>query len=245
MENNKRSVLSKWDGMKKTEFGFTLVELMVALAIFSSAVTLVLFGLEQGRQQWQKTTARMETQGSLFNRERWITTMLEQANASFFSTSYAEAAPWFQGNDDGFSFITNAPILGGPGTYAAVKLYMQRKEQHYQLYYTEAPGKDPYYGLEVALAAPGIILQDNINRFSLRYLAPANIEQIDWAPASDGVAQRSSPQWLNRFNSISEASMPIMVHLHLELAGEPPLDWYFPVNRYSYSADPQGLIDAN
>lgn len=231
--------------MKTPERGFTLVELMVAMAIFSSAVALVLFGLEQGRQQWHKTTVRMETQGSLFNRERWIATMLEQANASFFPASYAEATPWFNGETDGFSFITNAPILGGPGTYAAVRLHMQRHNQHYQLYYTEAPGKDPYYGAEAALAAPGIMLLDNISRFQLRYLAPENISQISWAPTSDGTARRTKPEWLAGFNSRTEAAMPIMVHLQLELAGEPPQDWYWPVNQYSYSADPLGEVRAN
>lgn len=226
--------------------GFTLVEMLVALVIFSSAISLVLLGLEQGRQFWFKVSDKMAEQGSLYNRERWLSAMFTEANASLFPADYSQATPYFMGTSEQINFISNAPILGGPGSYAAVMLKFERVDDHYQLHYFEAPNKDPYYGGHDYFSSNNpTVLLDNISRFSLRYLAPENDVEIKWAPTAEGSSIRDTPQWIPLFNSADEALMPIMVHMQLELSDQQSQDWYFNINRFSNSADPYGEIYVN
>ena len=229
--------------MNKTNRGFTLVEMLIALVIFSSVISLVLLGLEQGRQFWFKASDKMAEQGHLYNREQWLSAMFAEANSALHPASYSQATPYFMGTNDQINFITNAPILGGPGTYAAVLLKFSREGDKYQLHYFEAPNKDPYYGGHdyFALDKPTVLL-DNITDFKLRYLAPESEVQLEWAPLEEGSRLRETPEWIPQFSSIQEAAMPIMVHLQLELPNKQQQDWYFPVNRFSNSADPYGQV---
>lgn len=226
--------------------GFTLIEMLIALVIFSSAISLVLLGLEQGRQFWFKISDRIAEQGSLYNRELWLAAMFAEANGAYFTSAYAQATPYFMGANDQINFISNAPILGGPGTYAAVMLKFSREGDHYQLQYFEAPNKDPYYGGHhyFAINKP-VVLFDNITGYHMRYLAPESEVQLEWAPLEENSQLRESPEWIPRFNSTQEAAMPIMVHMRLEFEEQPYQDWYFNVNRYSNSADPYGQVSAN
>ena len=227
----------------KRNLGFTLVEMLVALVIFSSAISLVLLGLEQGRQTWFKVSEKISHQGAQYHREQWLATMFTQANSSHFPNGVGQAAPYFMGSTERINFITNAPILGGPGTYAAVMLKFSSAEKGYQLQYFEAPNQDPYYGgHDYFQDDQGLSLISNIERFEIRYLAAENEELIDWAP--QGNQSRDQPQWYGTFNSGQEEAMPMMVHVQFNRYNEPTQDWYFTVNRFSSSADPYAQIGA-
>lgn len=227
----------------KRNAGFTLVEMLVALVVFSSAISLVLLGLEQGRQFWFKVSDKIAEQSSLYHREQWLSAMFTEANSAHFPDGNNQTAPYFMGASDHINFITNAPILGGPGTYAAVMLKFARAGDNYQLHYFEAPNKDPYYGgHDYFSTAEATVLIDDISSYNVRYLAPESEVQLEWAPTEGGV--RDQPEWLPTFNSSQEAAMPIMVHLQFSRSQEPTQDWYFTVNRYSNSTDPYAQIGA-
>lgn len=231
--------------MKNSNRGFTLVEMLVALVVFASAISLLLVGLEQGRQFWFKMSDKMSEQGSLYNRERWLSAMFSEANSAYFPDGNSQASPYFIGETDHINFLTNAPILGGPGSYAAVMLKFDRVEDHYQLQYFEAPNKDPYYGgHDYFSPSQATLLVDDISSYKVRYLAPESEVHLDWAPQDGSNALRATPEWLTQFNSSQESAMPIMVHLQLERKNQQVQDWYFDVNRYSNSADPYAQIGA-
>lgn len=229
--------------MNSSNRGFTLVEMLVALVIFSSAISLVLLGLEQGRQFWFKMSDKMAEQGSLYHREQWLSAMFTEANGALYPASYSQATPYFMGSSEQINFITNAPILGGPGTYAAVLLKFSRQGDHYQLHYFEAPNKDPYYGgHDYFLLDKPTLLLDNITDFTIRYLAAESEVQLEWAPLEENSQWRETPEWIPIFNSQQESAMPIMVHVQFTQSQQPPQDWYFNVNRFSNSADPYGQV---
>lgn len=231
--------------MNKNSRGFTLIEMLIALVIFSSVISLVLLGLEQGRQFWFKISDKIAEQSSLYNREHWLSAMFTEANASLFPAEHSQATPYFMGSNDSVNFITNAPILGGPGTYAAVQLKFEREGDHYQLHYFESPNKDPYYGGHdyFSTSSPTVLL-DDITEFKVRYLAPKTEQFISWAPMAEGSQRRDSPQWIAQFNSSQEADMPLLVHFQLTFSDKQQQDWYFRVNYYRNSADPYDQVSS-
>lgn len=72
---------------KKTN-GFTLVELLVTIVIFSFSLSIILSGLDQGRLAWSRLEKKVELSSSLQSRFNWLSMMFNDSNATLFPLNY-------------------------------------------------------------------------------------------------------------------------------------------------------------
>lgn len=222
--------------MTSKQSGFTLIELLVALAVFSMAVSLIMMGFEQGRLNWSKSIDKTSEIRKVYNRYQWIQNTFSQANTANFSTGISEATPYFEGDQYLLSFISNAPAISGPGTYARVEFEFKNEVSRYALVYRESVNQDPYFGYYSNVEPQELVLFDNIKSYNIDYLAPPNFEDA-LARFRDVSDIRYEPTWVKEYQANEEGLLPLSVHLELHFTNGEVKDWFFPIPVYSVSAD--------
>ncbi|MGL6462046.1 PulJ/GspJ family protein [Aeromonas hydrophila] len=222
---------------KKTN-GFTLVELLVTIVIFSFSISIVLSGLDQGRLAWSRLEKKAELSSVLQSRFNWLSMMFNDSNATLFPLNYGEASPFFKGNDQSLYLLTDSPILSGPGNYATATLWFASNRNGFILNYAEKKNADPFYGnIYFDRDKEATVLLNNIKTYNIRYLAPIREpSEGESIPLSDEKYFRSEPVWLDFFDSNKEMAMPLLVNISMVLSNEKKIDWFFPVTRYTSSS---------
>lgn len=202
-------------GSYKSAQGFTLIEVLVALAVFSSVISLVLYGLEQGRLSWARGNHQVEELRSLVNRQNWLTQMFTQAVPSTFSAGYGTEVPYLQGDSTSLSFITNAPVISGPGTYAFVILRFEQQPNATQsLVFYQWINRDPYYGIPTSFTTgERLVLLTDLSEARWDYYLSPRIEASSNEIGLGNFQPRHSGQWSNGYDAFDELKLPEKLHL--------------------------------
>ncbi len=223
---------------KSIESGFTLVELLVTILIFSFSISIMLAGLDQGRLAWSTLNKKVESVSNLQDRYSWLSMLFSGATATQFSNEYGVAVPFFYGDKDSVKLLSNSPILNGPGNYSSIVIWFEKSDYGYSLFYAEKSNSDPYYNSdEVDKDFRKLELIKLINTYEIRYLAPIHMP-VDGTniPIEDKIFFRYNPTWLDFFYSKKETSMPMLVNIKMSFLNKSNIDWYFPVTAYSTSS---------
>lgn len=215
-----------------SEHGFTLVEMLVVLAIFSTVVSLVMFGFEQGRSQWQRALNENNNIIRYHKQFSWLSSAFNQSVASNFSVGFSDSAPYFKGDSKKVSFLSESPILGGPGTYAWVEINQKLNDGGgLMLVYQETPNSDPYYGLYETNQTEALTLFTDVEEYHWRYY----VDEL--AYNANGGRVRVGRHWVESIDSYNEAQMPVMAKLTVKLKNGQEYVWPFKVTQYTRSAD--------
>ena len=222
---------------KKTN-GFTLVELLVTIVIFSFSLSIILSGLDQGRLAWSRLEKKVELSSSLQSRFNWLSMMFNDSNATLFPLNYGEAGPFFKGNDQSLYLLTGSPIRAGPGNYATATLWFANNGSNFTLNYAEKRNADPFYGNQYFdRDKEKTVLLYDIKSYNIRYLAPIREpSEGESIPLNEEKYYRSEPAWLDFFDSNKEMAMPLLINISMVLSNEKRVDWFFPVTRYTSSS---------
>ncbi|WP_447777755.1 PulJ/GspJ family protein [Aeromonas veronii] len=223
---------------KKTN-GFTLVELLVTIVIFSFSLSIILSGLDQGRLAWSRLEKKAELSSSLQSRFNWLSMMFNDSNATLFPLNYGEAGPFFKGNDQSLYLLTGSPILAGPGNYATATLWFANNGSNFSLNYAEKRNADPFYGNQYFdRDKEKTVLLYDIKSYNIRYLAPIREpSEGESIPLNEEKYYRSEPAWLDFYDSNKEMAMPLLINISMVLSNEKRVDWFFPVTRYTSSSN--------
>lgn len=159
--------------MKSSRFssGFTLIEMMVALSIFSLLLAVLLGGYSQGLSIWQRAADKSSVWQSYQHRALWITRLVQQIVIADYRVSGSTYTDMFRGNATGFVAMSSAPILAAPGRPVPVefKLFENLDLGYVQLLYRQADKyNDPERGMGLE-SQPWILLIDKINDASFSY----------------------------------------------------------------------------
>jgi len=218
--------------------GFTLIEVLIAVAVFSSVISLVMFGLDQGRLQWEKSTDRAQTYHELQNRKQWLTQLFNQANASMFRQSYGGEVGFFYGDQRKLTFLSNAPIISGPGTYAKVELSIEQHKSGQALFFSQWPYSDPYLSSTSEITQPSsLVLLEDVKNIEWQYYFPARTEPTSMENRFGGFRSRPEGYWSdNPYDAAFEQVIPPMVRLTFEWRGR-AYQWqfYLPVKAEAYN----------
>src|SRR5258708_6311941 len=110
------------------EAGFTLVELLVALALFSLLVTLLFDNVRFGLRAWQNGSVNAER----FERSMISQDLLRRMIGNLYPMIVAdgEIQPQidFDGIGDSLSFLSNAPTVAGGAGRVRFKVVVDRRQ---------------------------------------------------------------------------------------------------------------------
>lgn len=161
--------------------GFTLIEMMVALAIFSLLISILLGGYSQGLSLWQRAIDKSSVWQSYQYRSLWISRLTQQLVLSDYRMASGTTMDFFQGDQLGFVAISSSPITSAGGRPMPVefKLHENIELGHVQLLYREAnKANDPERGMGLQ-NKPWLVLLDHINNAQFSYYIQEQREIVD------------------------------------------------------------------
>ncbi|CAM3774798.1 general secretion pathway protein J [Vibrio aerogenes CECT 7868] len=213
---------------RQNQSGFTLVEMLVSLAVFSAVLSIVMTGLHQGQMQWERGSKQLDQADYLIKRQNWLRQMFAQANTATFRIEYGAEAPYFLGNEQSLTFISDAPIISGPGTYATVRLKLRQQDDDlYEMVLTQKPYSDPYLDPQ---ANPddgkSLVLFHDIQHLSWRYFLAPRMEATPLEIKYNRFKPRMEGYWDSEFDANFEQELPQYVALSFKMHQQ-QYDWYF------------------
>ncbi|MFO6423851.1 prepilin-type N-terminal cleavage/methylation domain-containing protein [Motilimonas sp. KMU-193] len=220
--------------------GFTLIEMLVALSIFSAVMGLALLAFEQGRLNWVRSLHKGEAETRLLYREQWLRLVFEQSVASRFRISSYKSAPYFKGDNVSMSFLSSAPIFQGPGKVALTELQIKKEQNTWQLMYREKLGADPQRGMYLS-DLEWFPLLTELKYVEFSYEGDIHLpfsDSINSLPREQQQYYRDTPEWLSHFNSEFEESIPRRVIIRFINNKEQRFEWVFSLNHYSNVLEP-------
>ena len=117
--------------------GYTLIEVLISVAIFTSIVTLACAALDQGLKQYQRVA---EKGVNFWDNARllWVSKAFSSIVDYRVETKSAGIYPYFIGNQDMVSFVTSSPFASDVPVVAWVKKE-EEPNGSYSLVYYELP----------------------------------------------------------------------------------------------------------
>ncbi|WP_315766703.1 MULTISPECIES: prepilin-type N-terminal cleavage/methylation domain-containing protein [unclassified Bradyrhizobium] len=192
-------------GRRADEAGFTLVEMIVALALFSLLSVLLFNNVKFGVQAWRGGSARAdELQRSVVTQEL-LRRLLGNAYPLVVMQDALQPRIDFEGTREAVEFLSDAPVVsGGAGRYR-FKLFADRTRQQTDLVMTAAP--------ELASAqdssASRTLLVSDIDHAELAY----------FGTPSPGALGRWNDSWER------QSDVPNLVRLRVWFRASDPRTW--------------------
>ncbi len=157
----------KASGMDDRDAGFTLVEVLVALALFSLLAVLLFDNLKFGVQAWRSGSARAES----FQRELAAQDVLRRLIGNLYPMMLGEGAAQrridIDGQAESLEFLSDAPAVSGGAGRFRFKLFADRRRDGVDLVLQSRPE------LAVKQDTERTLLVSDIDRIELSYAARA------------------------------------------------------------------------
>lgn len=161
-----------------SEAGFTLVELLVALALFSLLVTLLFDNIRFGLHAWQRGSAHIEhVEHSMVSQD-----LVRRLIGNLYPMVVTEGGPPridFDGSKDGVSLLGSAPIVANGGGRFRFRFSVERHQERTDLVMRSTPElADPQ---ESSMTTRTLLLSD-IDRAEFSYLGEAAAgRSVQWS----------------------------------------------------------------
>jgi general secretion pathway protein J len=126
-------------GARPTEAGFTLVELLVAISLFSF-IRLALFeGLHFGVFAWASGRAHADRADHVMYVQNLLRRLIEDAYPFYLSGDPAHSHVDFDGTSTSLGFLAPAPIVLGGGGRSRFKTFVDQSRGRHDLVMTSRP----------------------------------------------------------------------------------------------------------
>lgn len=189
-----------------SEAGFTLVELLVTLALFSLLAVLLFNNVRLGLQAWQHGSAHAEDFEHGLASQDLLRRLIGNIYPMLVPDSGTEPRLDFDGTQEAISFLGSAPIVIGGGGRFRFKVFVDRQRDRTDLVVSSAPElADPQ---DASMATKTAMLSD-IDRAEFAYL--------DAAAAQTGVQWRDS--WARR------GALPSLVRVRVKFRSGDARSW--------------------
>jgi len=199
----------------KSVKGFTLIEMLVAMAIFTALISVLMLGFQQGLLLWDKS--QKQSQYWLKNEFRYslLSTLFSQAVIADDQYKKGLFASYFKGTEKSIKLLSAAPIMDINGRVRPVEIQaLQNAQKEWTLRYREgARHSDRDRG--ITWNAEWIELLTELQGINISYLAPAFPipEQLEyrWLTKSEKLRYREKETWLSDYNSEQRWFYPVQI----------------------------------
>ena len=212
--------------------GFTLIEMLVALSIFASLMSVLMFGFSQGLSLWERGQAKTVRWQSLEHRYSLIRDLFMHIQVAEYYEVESIFVSFFEGEQERVRFMTRSPLFDSPGQVRPVELFLRpRSDDGYDLVYREGSRyEDAGRGIDWDSASE-VTLLSGISSGRFLYEAPAFPVPVDLAGdelvGRDRQRYREQAEWLSSFDASWLWRTPQRVQLSLATPDEGPMDWTF------------------
>ena len=212
--------------------GFSLIELIVSLAIFSSLMATLMFGYSQGLGLWERGKDGADYWQSLEFRHALLDRIFKQAIIAHYSEFKDKYVPYFEATDQELSLITRASALDFEGRSRPVRLTLEEQaDGDLALIYQQAGRfNDPARGI-VWDDKSKVTLFEGLKSGYFRYEAPIftkpDIRSDDSLTDEEKQRYRYSPEWLSWYDSRLLWKMPQRIEFTFKDDIGPAQKWTF------------------
>ena len=123
----------------KNSKGFTLVELLITMALVSIMLTIATTSFNQYSQFWQKEFGQYQNNVNKAKSLFLLNQSIENAAPYFVANKDNEVGGYFLGREEGFTLLTTAPMFAMQSGLSVIRIFKEQAEDGYKLVYEEAP----------------------------------------------------------------------------------------------------------
>lgn len=199
--------------------GFTLVEMLVALSIFSMLIAVLMAGFSQGLSLWERGASKSSHWLSIQHRHELLRQLFINARLADYRGNGGISYLHFFADQNQLAFTTRAPVLDLAGHVRPVRIILQRNEDGLSDFYYQEAGRhdDLGRGIEWDKNRRVLFLEGILNpRF--RYLAPAfplpSELYIAELTREEQLRYRDEPEWLDWYDGSIIWKAPLLVELN-------------------------------
>lgn len=194
--------------------GFSLIELLVALAIMSFTLIIMTQGYSFFMQRWNKELGNFDL--ALKNTKSLITTKRLVEGIYPFIVRDTDQSPviFFEGDEEGLVAVTTRSLFSGDLPTIFRLSINQAEDFSYQLIYEEHPAKvdEAFTRLsQPRLFSKKVVLIESLDFVQFSYFGFENIDEKN---------NVSSKQWWRSFNALSRNIMPERLSIKYGILGE-------------------------
>ncbi|MBT6668085.1 MAG: prepilin-type N-terminal cleavage/methylation domain-containing protein [Gammaproteobacteria bacterium] len=228
--------------------GFTLVEMLVALSIFSMLVAVLMAGFSQGLSLWERGNTKSTHWLSWQHRHELLRQLFINARIADYRGERRFSHPHFVADQAQLEFTSRAPILDANGRVRPVRLVLQPGDDGLSDVYYQEAGRhnDQGRGIRWEKDRRVLLLQD-IRKPVFRYLAPAFPMPPDLYIAEltreDELRYRDNQEWLGWYDAAILMRSPLMVELSFTDDDGDDQAWSFRLPRETDAWSLMGQLD--
>lgn len=193
-----------WFLRKKISNGYTLIEVVIAIAIFSFMIALATAALNQGLKQYQHM---MDKGINLWDAAKnlWVTKSFNAAIDYYVYTEGKKWFPYFHGSQDAVSYVSLSPVAGDLPVVVWLKNEKMNTGKRSLVYY-----ELPVYTKDYKELERMDTFHDYKKGWSVKLLE--NVENVKIRFFGYDVRKRQS-LWSNGFDGSLTKSLPALVEI--------------------------------
>jgi len=187
--------------------GYTLVELLIALAIFGMVVGIASYGYSLFSRNWEGRLGRFQQAQDQYQRLDLVVSAVENTLPYLVRDATGASGFYFLGREEGLTLVTMSPVFT-PGELAVIRVFREAAgDGRWNLLYEEAP----LAGVQLRLASQTLPFKHRM--VVLRDVPDLSFGYFGWASLEQQIAQANEPELGLRPKWMTEMD-GLVLHVH-------------------------------